>query len=36
MEEGHNMLILTEMTLGEKILEDHEIIEAKRLELDMR
>ena len=35
IEEGCNMLILIEMTLGEKILEEHKIIEVKILEVDI-
>ena len=35
IEEGHNMLIPIEMTLGEKILKKCKIIEAKILEVDI-
>ena len=35
IEEGHNMLILIEMTLGEKISGKCKIIEVKNLEVDI-
>ena len=35
IEEGHNMLIIIQMTLGEEILEEHEITEIKILEVNI-
>ena len=35
MEEGCNMLILIQMTLGEEILEEHKIIEVRILEVNI-
>ena len=35
IEEGHNMLTIIEMTLGEEILEECRIIEVKILEVDI-
>ena len=35
IEEGCNMLIPIEMTLGEKTLDEHKIIEVKILEVDI-
>ena len=35
IEEGHNMITIIEMTLGEEILEGHKIIEVKILEIDI-
>ena len=35
IDEGHNMLTIIEMTLGEKILEKCKIIEVKILEMDI-
>ena len=35
IDEGPNMLIIIEMTLGEKILEEHKIIEVRILEVDI-
>ena len=36
IEEGHNMLTIIEMTLGEEILEKHKIIKVKVLEVDIK
>ena len=35
IEEGHNMLIIIEMFLGEEILEEYKIIEVKTLKADI-
>ena len=35
IEEGHNMLIIIEMTLGEEILGNHKIMEVSIIELDI-
>ena len=35
IEEGHSMIKITEVTLGESILEECKIIEVRILEMDM-
>ena len=35
IEEGHNMLTIIGMPLGEEIFEEHKIIEVKMLEVDI-